>query len=100
MDGFPLYVRFKPYERRFKTSKFTYWIETSLIAYLRRYVLMFYEEKVHEHYSDEDYKVAKNDTDKFINKLYFYLKNYEFNSYEEFRLFLSDESLKKILINI
>ena len=99
-DGFPLYVSFKPYEKKFNKTIFMYWIETSLIAMLRRYVLTLYEEKVHYRYDDRDYRIAKNDNDRFINKLYFYLKDYEFNSYKEFHDFLSDESLRKLLINM
>ena len=99
-DGFPLYVKFKPYEKKFNKTKFNYWIETSLIAMLRRYVLTLYEEKVIYKYVDKDYLKANNNNDRFINKLYFYLKDYEFNSANEFIEFLKDESLKKILINM
>ena len=99
-DGFPLYVRFKPYEKEFESTELMYWIETSMVAMLRRYVLTLYEEKIHYRFTDKDYKIAMDDNDRFINKLYFYLKDYEFNSYEEFHKFLSTESLKKLLINI
>lgn len=99
-DGFPLWVKFKPYEKIYKGTEFTYWIEESMIAMLRRYILTLYEEKIIYQYSDIDYKKAKNDNDRFINKLYFYLKDLEFNSYNVFHDFLSDESLRKLLINM
>ncbi len=99
-DGFPLFKKFKSYEKRYINTKFRYWIETSLLAMMRRYVLTLYEEKTIHNFKDEDYLKAKDDNDRFINKLYFYLKDYEFNSFEEFRDFLSDESLNKILINL
>ncbi len=99
-DGFPLYVKFKPYEKKFPSIKFDYWIETSLTAMLRRYILTLYEEKVIYHYTDKDYMRAKNDDDRFINKLFFYLKDFEFKSYNEFHDFLDEDNLKKLLINL
>ncbi len=34
-DGFPMYLRLKREEKRFKTTKFLYWIEKSLLSHLR-----------------------------------------------------------------
>ena len=99
-DGFSLYLKFKKYERRLKNTKFEYWIEVSLLAMLRRYVLTLYEEKVHLGFTENDYKHAENEADKFINKLYKYLRDYEFKSYDEWHDFLNDESLKRLARNL
>lgn len=36
-DGIPLYLKFKQYEKTLKKVKFMYWIEESLLSYLRWY---------------------------------------------------------------
>lgn len=95
-DGFSLYLKAKNYENKQVANLYDYWIETSLIAMLRRYVLMLFEEKVIYHYTENDYKIEKNENDKIINKLYFHLRDYQFNSYQEFHDFLSDTNLKKL----
>ncbi len=96
-DGFSLYLKLKKYEKLNYADKYDYWIETSLIAMLRRYVLTLYEEKTIYHYTENDYKSARNENDKIINALYFHLKDYQFNSYQEFHDFLSEENLKLLV---
>lgn len=97
-DGLPLYLKLKSLENNH--SLYEYWIETSLLAMIRRYLLTLYEEKVYEKYCDDDYKVVNEESDKIINKLYFYLRDYQFSSYDEFHDFLKDESLKKLAKNL
>ena len=93
-DGLPLYLKLKGLEK--DNTTYDYWIETSLIAMLRRQILTLYEEKIYEKYTDDDYLKASNENDKIINKLYFYLKDYQFGSYSEFHDLLKDENLIKL----
>lgn len=95
-DGFILYLKLKGLENIRYADRYDYWIETSLLAMLRRYVLTLYEEKVIYKYSENDYLKAKNENDEIINKLYHHLKDYQFNSYDEFHDFLKDDSLRKL----
>lgn len=97
-DGLPLYLKLKELEK--EDTIYNYWIETSLLAMIRRFLLTLYEEKVYEKYSDEDYKNAKTENDRIINKLYFYLKDYQFASYEEFHEFLKDDNLRLLAKNL
>ena len=36
-DGVPLYLRFNKYEKRFPETKFDYWVEETMLSYLRWY---------------------------------------------------------------
>ena len=94
-DGLPHYLYFKKYEK--ENTAYDYWIETSLLAMLRRYLLTIFEELHYHGYTDENSKVAENEDDKIINDLYFLTKDYEFNNTNEFHKFLSDESIKKLI---
>lgn len=94
-DGEMMYLKIKAYESRFKNSQFDYWIETSIIAMLRRQILTVFSEYF-EGLKEEDYKLAKNDNDKIINKIYFYHKNTVISSSEDLYNILKDESIKKM----
>ena len=94
-DGISLYLKIKKYENKFQCTYFDYWIETSLLAMLRRYILTIYEEQL-DGLTDEDYQKAIDENDRIINKLYYHLKDVEINSYEDMINLLSDDSLKRI----
>ena len=69
-DGLPIYLKIKEIEKQYKDTKFQYWLETSLLAMLRRCLLTIYEESL-EGLTDKDYQKASNDIDRVINSLYF-----------------------------
>ena len=94
-DGLPLYLYFKQYEKKSK-AKFQYWLETSLIALYRRYLLMLIEESLNG-YTDKDYQKANSDLDRFINNLYFKTKNITLNKWDDVNRFLSDESILRLI---
>ena len=97
-DGLPLYIHFKKFEEN-KKCKIEYWLEDSIICMARRCLLVVIEEILNGA-TDKDFKTKNNDIDEVINDLYFHLKNYEINSYEELDKLLSKESLIDILKNI
>ena len=76
-------------------TKFDYWIETSLLALLRRYVLTVFEEQL-DGSTVDDYLNAINENDVIVNKLYFLLIDYEINNEDDLKQLLSDKSLKDI----
>ena len=96
-DGLPLYILIKQNEKYHPYTKFSYWIETSLLAMLRRELLTVFEENYYAHYKDEDYLKASNINDKIINALYFATKNTKINNEDDLRNLLTDESLKEIV---
>lgn len=95
-DGLPLYLYFKQFEKKYPKTKFQYWLEESLIALYRRYLLMLIEESL-EGYMDKDYKNSQNQMDEFINGLYFKTKNITLNTYDDVYKLLSKESILRLL---
>ncbi len=94
-DGIWPYLMFKVNEENVPFTHFTYWIEKSLLAYLRRLVLIYLQE-VLEEYSEDKYLIAKTDEDKIINALHRYLHDVSWKTYEQIHDFLSDQSLLKV----
>ena len=95
-DGLSLYLYFKQFEKKYPNSKFQYWLEESLIALYRRYLLMLVEESLNG-YTDKDYQSNKNPIDTFINNLYFKTKNITINSYDDVYQLLSKESISRLI---
>ena len=95
-DGLPIYSKIKSIEKKYKGTKFQYWLETSLIAMLRRCLLTVYEESL-QNYTDKDYQKASNDIDKVINTLYFKTKNITISSYDDIYRLLTNESILRLL---
>lgn len=98
-DGIESYIAMKKLEHLSSETEFNYWIENSMLALLRRYVITLMEECLNG-YTDEDYRMAETPEDKLLNRIYFTLKDTEFNSYEEIYGFLLDESLKNFAKSI
>lgn len=98
-DGVSLYVQMKKLERLNSGTKFSYWLEKSLIAMLRRCVLVVLEEQL-DGSSDSDYQKAETDIDKIINQLYFYFKEFSIAHYEDIIALLKDDVLKEIALKI
>ena len=97
LDGLPLYIHFKKKEKEFKGVNVHYWLEPSILALYRRYLLTIIEESLLG-YKDKDYTKIANDDDKIINHLYFQTKNLVFHTYEEIHDFLSDENIKELML--
>lgn len=94
-DGEILYLKLKPFEKKFPKTRFDYWIETSILAMLRRQTLTVFSEYF-EGLKEEDYLKARNINDEIINKIYFYHKDTSINSFEDLKEILKDDSLKKM----
>lgn len=96
-DGLPLYIKFKSLFKKYNLDIY-YWLNKSLIAMFRRCVLTLFEENLLG-YKDDKYLKEENEYDQIINKLYFYLKSYKFNNYQEIINFLNDDNLQNLIIN-
>ena len=94
-DGEMLYLKLKPFESKYRDTKFDYWIETSLLAMLRRQTLTVFSEQLNGS-EEEDYLKARNENDEIINRIYFYLKSTEINSFDALHNILTEPSLKEM----
>lgn len=95
-DGLSLYLKIKKHENKYPYTKFEYWIETSLLAMIRRMTLTVFEEVCFEHFKDADYLKAQNENDEIINSIYFALKDKAFNSIDDVKQLLQEDSLKQL----
>jgi predicted methyltransferase len=98
-DGIDLYLNFKSKEKNYTHTTFTYWLETGILALLRRCLISLIDEEI-QGSTDSDYEKSEIETDTIINKLHFYLSDYKINSYEDIKKLLTDESLKSIANNL
>jgi predicted methyltransferase len=100
-DGLKLYLLIKKYEATAPNTKFEYWIETSLLAMLRRQTLTVFEEQYFGGLKEKDYLRASNENDQIINAIYFATKDYQINNAKDLHDLLNEDSLKalaKVLI--
>ncbi len=98
-DALPLYIRFKQSERKYKIGKVHYWIEESILCYIRRYFLVLFEECLNG-YTSEDYKPGEDDESKVLSLFYSNMKDMEFTSFEEIKNFMKDENIKKFVYQL
>lgn len=93
-DGIESYLRMKKIEDRNPECEFVYWIENSLLALLRRFIITLFEENL-QGFTDKDYQVQESPEDRLINAIYQAIGDREFKSYDEIHSFLLDSSLKE-----
>ena len=96
VDGLEPFVALKQNEVLIN-KKINCWLETSLIAMLRRCIITLIEETVFDKMSDADYKHARNTTDRIINMFYFKTKNLVINNENDLSNLLSDKYLIDLL---
>jgi len=92
-DGIYTYIKFKNIENKYPDTKFIYWIENSLICYLRRMILTLMEEEYYDY--EVNYNKSYSVYDEIINSIHHILLNKTFNNYNEIIDFLDDSSLKE-----
>lgn len=90
------YIFAKKYETNFANTKFLYKNEVTLLALLRRYVVVLFEENLNG-FTDKNYQKSSSDEDKIINALYNSLKKEVFNNRQSIDKLLSDQSLKTLV---
>ena len=78
-------------------SKALFWIEKSILSYIRRALLTLIEENINK-VDPKIYLKAKNINDSLINHLYFKLKDININSKEELDALLKEDSLKELIL--
>ena len=98
LDALFSYIRFIKNESKNSNITHLYWIEDSIICYIRRIIISIFEEALSS-YDDKDYIDNDDYLNNFINKLYFYLKTLTYTSFNDVISFLSKESIKNICKN-
>ena len=91
-DGLDLFIQLKRISKDIDC-----WLETSLIAMLRRCMITLIEESL-EGLGDSNYQKAKTSTDRVINSYYQKTKNLVINNEDDLLNLLSDESLLNLII--
>lgn len=97
-DGLPLYIKLKGDEGIAATNR--YWIEEDILAYLRRYVLAFFEEQMDpqiQRLGKEAYKDCGDFNSSLFASLYSYFESEEISSEEELIDTLGNDGLKKLV---
>lgn len=97
-DGLELYTKMKKLENKF-IDKYSYWIETTLLASFRRLLINLINEEFN-HEDNVDYTLEDGFNDHVINSLHNLLQNTKFNSYNDIYNLLSDKSLIQLISNI
>lgn len=98
LDALSSYIRFIRNESTNSNITYLYWIEDSIICYIRRIIISIFEEALSS-YDDKDYIDNDDYLNNFINKLYFYLKTLTYTSFNDVISLLSKESIKNICKN-
>ena len=91
-DGLDLFIKLKRINKGIDC-----WLETSLIALLRRCMVTLIEEQL-EGLTEDNYKKAKTPTDRAINHYYEKTKNLVINNEDDLWNLLSDNSLIELII--
>lgn len=92
-DGLPLFVPLKKINQ-----KIDCWLDVSMHALLRRCMITLLEETLNGS-KEEDYRFAKNYTDKIINHYYKETKNLLIEKKEDLETLLTDKKLLSMLIS-
>ena len=91
-DGLSLFIKLKRINKNIDC-----WLETSLIALLRRCMFTLIEEIMNGS-KEEDYRFARTATDKVINTYYQKTKNIAINDVDDLHNLLKDETLMNLLL--
>lgn len=91
-DGLNLYIKLKKLEKK----KSYYWLEESLIALLRRYMITLIEEQL-KGYKEKEYINIANDDDAIVSMLYYATKEKKITTFEEINNLLTNESLLSLI---
>lgn len=96
-DGLDLYLNFKKIFKDYTKNPINYWVEKSLLTLYRRAILILFDEE-RQGSTEEDYDYAATPSDLLVNRLHNKLKNVKIDSYDDLVQFLSEDSLKTIII--
>jgi hypothetical protein len=96
VDGLQAYLAIKPQENIFHQTTVHYWLETSILALLRRYVLIYLEEQLH-HPDTADYQTIHSVDDAMLQYLHQQWHATTLTTHDALTKILSIEGLKNLL---
>lgn len=97
-DGLKLYLKFKKKEHVSRNTKFIYWIESSLLIYLKRLMLTLIEELL-EGDNPNNYIKAKTFEDQIINRFYRNTKDLIISNKADVINLLQDNNLIRLALD-
>jgi len=95
-DGLELYLKLRRLERPDPSITYRYWIEESILALIRRGLIILADEELHRGEDDDNYLEASTLSDRLINSLHFLLKGVEIKSIGDLRGYLDLKGLKEV----
>jgi 16S rRNA G966 N2-methylase RsmD len=102
-DGLAVYLKMKKMEMLQPTLPVYYWLEKSILALLRRYVLILIEEQ-QRGLTEKDYQANRSFDDRVVNALYQATKTTTLKHEADLTNMLSDQSLaylaKKLVVSV
>lgn len=94
-DALPIYTKILQFEETHPNTKFEYWIEKSILALIRRSIIVLLDEEMYESV-DANYMQESTLSDHLINQIHFILKNKEIKNIQDVISLLDFPSLKEI----
>ena len=96
-DGIEIFLDFKRNEHLSPKCEFSYWIERSFYAYLRRIFIALLYEQLND-FDEKTYQFSTSTFEKIINKYYKNTKNITLKTKDDIIAILSDDSLLKLVL--
>lgn len=93
------YIKLKSSEDDNLKTTYLYKNEKTLLALLRRYIIVIFEEYL-EGFTSKDYEKAQNDEDKIINQIYKNIQKEVLSNRQSIDKLLSDKALKTLVKKI
>ena len=97
-DGLPLYLKLRKIEERKPDIAFSYWIEASMLALLRRALIVLFDEAIEGEIDPSHYEKAATWSDRLVNALYQELKDIEINNMSDLRRYLDFDGLRRVAL--
>lgn len=94
-DGLESYLKMKKLERLSEKTQYRYWIESSLLSFLRRFFITIIEESLNG-MTEEDYESTSTFEEKLLHDIYFLTKDEEFKTYGSVKEYLKDDHLRNL----
>lgn len=97
-DGLPLYIRLRKNEERKPDIVFSYWIEASMLALLRRALIVLFDEAIEGEIDPSHYEKAATWSDRLVNALYQEFKDIEIDNMSDLRRYLDFDGLRRVAL--
>jgi hypothetical protein len=98
-DGLPIYIRMKKLEKESQSGQWHYWLESSILALFRRYMIVFLQEQLLL-FDERKYQNPTTLEDYLYQGLYQANQKTSINSLTELNHWLSNVSIQSILTAI